>query len=453
MVIFLVVGGVVGQLVSSASRRSVEAAHARAEAETLAAMSGTLSAADDPLPQLAAQLRTAFEADSVAVLVNDEHSGWSVVASAGEPVPTRPEEGDLAVSMHGGATLVLTGQNAAEEDPDILRAFAGQVAMALEQRELREVSARAVGLEEANELRTALLAAVSHDLRTPLSSIKASVSSLLQRDVDFTPDATHELLETIDEGADRLNHLIGNLLDMSRLQTGALQLVMRDVGLEEIVPAALGGLTQPGRVEVDVPETLPRVRADAALLERAVANVIENAIDWSPDHVPVRVEACVAQDRVDLPRRRPRSGDPAVAARGSVPAVPTARRQFERQWRRARARCRARVRRGDGRGDCSGRHSRWRRHHDRQLGGGEIVSRVLVVDDEPQILRARDQPARAATRWTWRPTASRRSSAPRASIPTWWCSTSVCPGSTASTSSAASRMELGADRGVVGTRR
>ncbi|HEX9466828.1 MAG TPA: sensor histidine kinase KdpD [Acidimicrobiia bacterium] len=298
--IFLVMGGVVGQLVSSASRRSVEAAHARAEAETLAALSGTLSAADDPLPQLAAQLRVAFESDSVAVLVSDEHGGWNVVASAGEPVPTRPEDGDLAVSMHGGATLVLTGQNAAEEDPDILRAFTGQVAMALEQRELREVSARAEGLEEANELRTALLAAVSHDLRTPLSSVKASVSSLLQRDVDFTPDATRELLETIDEGADRLNHLIGNLLDMSRLQTGALQLVMRDVGFEEIVPAALGGLTQPGRVEVDVPETLPRVRADAALLERAVANVIENAIDWSPDGVRVRVEACTAQDRVDL---------------------------------------------------------------------------------------------------------------------------------------------------------
>jgi len=298
--IFLVMGGVVGQLVSSASRRSVEAAHARAEAETLAALSGTLSAADDPLPQLAAQLRVAFESDSVAVLVSDEHGGWNVVASAGEPVPTRPEDGDLAVSMHGGATLVLTGQNAAEEDPDILRAFTGQVAMALEQRELREVSARAEGLEEANELRTALLAAVSHDLRTPLSSVKASVSSLLQRDVDFTPDATRELLETIDEGADRLNHLIGNLLDMSRLQTGALQLVMRDVGFEEIVPAALGGLTQPGRVEVDVPETLPRVRADAALLERAVANVIENAIDWSPDGVRVRVEACIAQDRVDL---------------------------------------------------------------------------------------------------------------------------------------------------------
>src|SRR6185437_7506313 len=122
------------------------------------------------------------------------------------------------------------------------------------------------------------------------------VSSLLQRDVDFTPAATRELLETVDEGADRLNLLIGNLLDMSRLQTGALQLVMRDVGLDEVLPSALAGLTQADRVEVDVDEMLPRVRADAALLERA----IENAIAWSPPEVPVRVEACVAQERVDL---------------------------------------------------------------------------------------------------------------------------------------------------------
>ncbi len=140
---------------------------------------------------------------------------------------------------------------------------------------------------------------MSHDLRTPLSSIKASVSSLLQRDVDFSPAATRELLETVDEGADRLNHLIGNLLDMSRLQTGALQLVMRDVGLDEVVPVALVGLDG-DRLAVDVPETLPRVRADAALLERAIANIAENALAWSPPEARVRIEACATQSTVEL---------------------------------------------------------------------------------------------------------------------------------------------------------
>jgi two-component system sensor histidine kinase KdpD len=305
LVIFLVVGGVVSLLVATASRRSVEAAQARAEAETLAALSGTLAASDDPLPQLVGQLRAAFEADGVAVLgraSSDEPDGgpWQVLAGAGDDVPRHPEDSDIVVPLHGAELLVLRGKQLGVDDQEVLRAFAGQVALAVQQRELKADADRAVGLAEANELRTALLAAVSHDLRTPLSSIKASVSSLLQRDVDFTPGATRELLETIDEGADRLNHLIGNLLDMSRLQTGALQLVMRDVGLDEVVPPALAGLTHAERVSVDVPETLPRVRADAALLERAIANVVENAIAWSPPDASVRVEACAAQDRVDL---------------------------------------------------------------------------------------------------------------------------------------------------------
>jgi two-component system sensor histidine kinase KdpD len=301
LVIFLFVGGVVSLLVATASRRTAEAAQARAEAETLAALSGTVAASDDPLPQLVGQLLMAFDADGVAVLssVADGES-WQVLASAGNLVPTRPDDADVILPLHGTEVLVVRGPHLGDDDREVLRAFAGQVALAVQQRELKADAERAVGLAEANELRTALLAAVSHDLRTPLSSIKASVSSLLQRDVDFTPSATHELLETIDEGADRLNHLIGNLLDMSRLQTGALQLVMRDVGFEEVVPVALAGLTQADRLDIDVDETLPRVRADAALLERAIANVVENAIAWSPPDAPVRVEACAAQQRVDL---------------------------------------------------------------------------------------------------------------------------------------------------------
>ena len=315
LVIFLVVAGVVSLLVATASRRTADAARARAEAETLAAMSGTLSASEDPLPQLVSQLQVAFDADHVAVLAGDGDDAWVVLAGTGADVPTRPEDADLVVPLHGTEVLVLSGEELGDDDLEILRAFAGQVAIAVQQRELRADAERAAGLEEANELRTALLAAVSHDLRTPLSSIKAAVSSLLQRDVDFTPSATRELLETIDEGSDRLNHLVGNLLDMSRLQTGALQLVMRDVGLDEVVPVAVAGLFQADRVDVEVDETLPRVKADAALLERAIANVVENAVAWSPVDAHVRVEAVATQDRVDL----------HVVDRG--PGIPSARRE------------------------------------------------------------------------------------------------------------------------------
>jgi two-component system sensor histidine kinase KdpD len=173
--------------------------------------------------------------------------------------------------------------------------------VAVERRRLQADVAAAAGLAEGNELRTALLAAVSHDLRTPLASIKASVTSLLQRDVAWTPEATREFLETIDEESDRLNALVGNLLDMSRLQTGAMQLVMRQVGLEEVVPRALDGLPERmARIVLDIPETLPRVTADVPLLERAVANIVDNARAWSPADQSVRVEAGVVMNRVDL---------------------------------------------------------------------------------------------------------------------------------------------------------
>jgi two-component system sensor histidine kinase KdpD len=297
--VFLVVAGTVSWLVTAAARRTADAARARAEAETLAALGGTLISTEDPLPQLVGQLRAAFVADSVAVL-RAHDGGWTVEAGAGEPLPARPEDG-FAVPIGRDGQLVVVGPATPDEDPEVLRSFAAQLQVALERRQLFADVAAAAGLQEANELRTALLAAVSHDLRTPLSSIKASVTSLLQQDVRWTPEATREFLETIDEETDRLDNLVGNLLDMSRLQTGAMQLVVREVGLEEVVPRAISGLPdRPVPVVLDIPETLPRVRADAGLLERAVANVVDNARAWSPNGEVVKVSAGAVPHRVDL---------------------------------------------------------------------------------------------------------------------------------------------------------
>jgi two-component system sensor histidine kinase KdpD len=298
--VFLVVGVVVSMLVTAAARRSLDAARARSEAETLARMGGSLIGEGDPLVALMKQLQATFEVDAIAVL-RKQGPGWSVESSVGTPVPARPEDGALSVPLDEITELVVVGARLDPEDLGILGAFTGQLGLALESRQLRAEAAMAEGLAEANELRTALLAAVSHDLRTPLASIKASVSSLLQRDVDWTPEATREFLETIDGQTDRLTTLVGNLLDMSRLSAGAYDLVRYDVGLEEVVGLAIAGpLEVSSKVLVDVPETLPRVHADPALLERAVANVIENAVLWSSDGSPVRVEAGVVGDRVDL---------------------------------------------------------------------------------------------------------------------------------------------------------
>jgi two-component system sensor histidine kinase KdpD len=300
LVAFLVLAVTVSLLVTVAARRTAEAAHAKAEAETLARLSGSVIGADDPLGVLMVRVRDAFGVAAAAVL-RREGDGWRVESSAGEPVPERPEMGDLQVPLDGDEQLVLVGPGLDPDDLSLLEAFTGQLSLALESRQLRAEAALATGLAEADRLRTALLAAVSHDLRTPLSSIKASATSLLQRDVDWPPDAQRDLLETIDHGADRLTVLINNLLDMSRLQTGTLQPVLRDVGLDEVVPQVLAELPDRGsEVVLDVPETLPRIRGDATLLERAIANILDNALAWSPPGRKVRVEAGCFGTTVDL---------------------------------------------------------------------------------------------------------------------------------------------------------
>jgi two-component system sensor histidine kinase KdpD len=246
------------------------------------------------------RLRDTFGITAAAVLRREgEH--WRVETSVGEPVPERPEDADLSVPLDDDEQLVLVGPDVDPEDLGLLEAFTAQLSLALESRQLRAEAALATGLAEANQLRTALLAAVSHDLRTPLASIKASVTSLLQQDVDWPPDAQRDLLEAVDRGADRLTSLINNLLDMGRLQAGTLEPVLRDVGLEEVVPQVVAELPDGARrVALDLPETLPRVHADASLLERAIANVLENAVQWSPPDQRVRVEAGCFGTNVDL---------------------------------------------------------------------------------------------------------------------------------------------------------
>lgn len=161
--------------------------------------------------------------------------------------------------------------------------------------------AEAAALAQGNDLRTAILAAVSHDLRTPLASIKAAVSSLRAEDVDWTEPEERDFLAAIEDETDRLNDLVGHLLDMSRISTGTLELTQRAVGLEEVVAAALASLGDraPG-TEVSVAEDLPRVTADPGLLERTLANLVANAVAWSPPDSPVRISAEVVDERVVL---------------------------------------------------------------------------------------------------------------------------------------------------------
>jgi two-component system sensor histidine kinase KdpD len=155
-------------------------------------------------------------------------------------------------------------------------------------------------LAQANDLRAALLQAVSHDLRTPLASIKASISIVRSDDVAWSAEQLEEFHATIEEETDRLDTLVANLLDMSRIQAGALRVSIRPVGLEEVVPAAVASLgSRAHGLVVETPETLPPVAADPALLERALANLLDNATSASPPDRPARIEAGAVAGRVD----------------------------------------------------------------------------------------------------------------------------------------------------------
>ena len=155
---------------------------------------------------------------------------------------------------------------------------------------LLRVATRHAADAKESELKSALLAGLSHDLRTPLASIKTSVTSLIDDDVDWSLPQRADFLATIDEETDRLDALVGNLLDMNRLTTGSVRLTRRAIGLDELVPAAIEELgPRGGGIELDVPETLPRAWVDPGLFRRAVVNVLENATKWSGGE-PVRIE-------------------------------------------------------------------------------------------------------------------------------------------------------------------
>lgn len=301
LLVFVAVAIGVSVLVDRAAQRSREAQRARADATALARTTGSMVADHDPMPELVDQLRTLFALDAAAVLQRDG-TAWIVSAIAGEPAPVAPSDGtSFALDASGDTQLVLRGGRITGDDLGVLRAFADQLSLAVEAKRLRSEAAGFEMMSETDALRTALLRAVSHDLRTPLSSIKASVTGLMEGDVGFNADERATLLATIDQSADRLDRVVGNLLDMSRLQAGATTVTLAPTAPEEVVAAALSSLGSPSdRVQVDVSEELPLVLTDAALLERAVANVVSNALAWSPPDRDVRIEAAAVRNHVDL---------------------------------------------------------------------------------------------------------------------------------------------------------
>ncbi|HEU0205838.1 MAG TPA: ATP-binding protein [Pseudolysinimonas sp.] len=295
LVIFVVVAALVSLVVDQAARRARLAARASAEAEVLVAVAGGVLQGADTLQALVSRLRESFGMSRVVLRQGDETAAESL-----DPSAAHPDDAQTVLPLGENARIELTGHELDPSDRRILGAFVSQLESALVQRRLTSEAEGAKPLAEADRLRSALLAAVSHDLRRPLASATTAVSSLRSADLKLSRADRAELLATADESLVALSALVTDLLDVTRLQAGAMGVALRPVALDDVVGGALDELRlAPGQVTLDL-NAVPLVDADAPLLQRAVVNLLSNAIRFSPVGSPPALATSQFGDRVQL---------------------------------------------------------------------------------------------------------------------------------------------------------
>jgi two-component system sensor histidine kinase KdpD len=299
LVVMVLVAVLVALVVDSAARRAEKAARAGTEAALLASFSRIVLTRTDPLPRLLERVREAFGLGGVALLERvDGH--WTRVACTGPAACDRPEDADVDVEIEPDVHLVGRGRTLPAADRRLLDAIAGQALLALRSQRAAAEAAAARRQVEASALRSSLLSAVGHDLRTPLTSIKTAAGSLRDPDLPLSDADRIDLAATVEESADRLTGLVDNLLDSSRLAAGAVQPRLRAVGYDEVVARALTATEGAGRVALELDDVPAHdVLADPGLLERVVANLVGNALHHGGG-APVAVRASAHADRVEL---------------------------------------------------------------------------------------------------------------------------------------------------------
>ena len=301
LAVFVVVALTVASVVDLAARQSRRAARANAEAETLNALSVAVLRGDGALGALLDQLRDAFVATSVSLLQErapdagaaaGEAGTWHVTAASGSEPPEDPEQADTIVPVEPGALLALRGRVLAPSDRHVLSTFTAQATAALERRRLAKSAAETATLQAADKMRTALLAAVSHDLRAPLAAARTAVSTLADTELVLDAHDRVELLEIADQSLTSLTQLVEDLLDMSRVQAGALKPRLAPLDIEEVLGTAIASLPSgEDRIRIDVPDgALPQISADGPLLERVVANLLSNALKHTDSAVSIAAE-------------------------------------------------------------------------------------------------------------------------------------------------------------------
>jgi two-component system sensor histidine kinase KdpD len=302
LAVFFTVAVLVSSVGARLTRRDHETKRARAEADALAQLATlSVSPSSAALSQLLEPLPSAFELDAVAVLSPGADGTWHADASVGETFPTSPEAADLCIDLVEGSVLVARGGALPPTDAALLETFAAQLRRAQDQIRLQADAASASVLADGNRLRDAILASVSHDLRTPLASIKAAATSVLSPEVDWSQEAVRSFCAMIDEEADRLNRVVANLLDLSRLQAGTLELRIVPSSVDESISTALVSLRRAlDRVTINLGDDAGAVRADPTALEHVIANLVDNALNWAPSDTSVDVSARRDRARVRL---------------------------------------------------------------------------------------------------------------------------------------------------------
>lgn len=313
--LFLIVAAGVALLVDIEARRTAEARRAQHQAGVLFELSGGVISEGLRIPALLDRLRRTYNLRGVALAecgtarAGDE--SWEIIAGSGYPIAD-PGACDSTVVIDEHHRLLVDGSPGEPGEQGIIEAFAARIAAVLQQQELAEAHLRARELAAGNAMRTALLAAVSHDLRTPLAGIKASVSSLRMEDVEFSEHDIRELLSTIEDSSDQLTERVEDLLDMSRIQAGELVVHRARLELDDLVAAAihsLGDAAGTQRIQIDIPADAPTVLGDYGLLVRVVANLLENALKHSRSS-PVSVHAPIGAGELRIVDHGPGVPDP-----------------------------------------------------------------------------------------------------------------------------------------------
>jgi two-component system sensor histidine kinase KdpD len=285
---------------------------------------------DDPVPGEALEVAARAGqplSDADVVSLTSSHGETRSIGLVGDTAGREPRKVSVALVVNERPVGMLVLQEVALElqERSLLGTFANQAALALDRARLREQVLRARLLEEIDQWRRALMGAASHDLRTPLAAVKTAVSSLRQSDAQLSSEDRVELLALIEQQSDRLARLVTNLLDMTRIESGALEIRPTLIPLQELVDEAVGnlaGLVARDRVKVEAPADLPMLQIDHVLVSQVLANLLDNAERVSPPGSVIEVTGRAAPGtpgRVEI----------AVADLGPGIAPPERERVFE----------------------------------------------------------------------------------------------------------------------------